>query len=56
MATIGKRQKRIVKPDFDIYTHKWCNRCETVRLQTEFYPAMDTKDGLNPNCKMCKSE
>ena len=51
-----KRQKRVVKPDFDIYTQKWCNRCETVKLQTEFYSAMDTKDGLNPNCKTCKSE
>lgn len=51
-----KRQKQVVKPDFDIATHKWCNRCENVRLRMDFHSSKDTKDGLNPNCKICKRE
>lgn len=51
-----KRQKLVVKPEFDITTHKWCNRCEKVRLHGDFYSSKDTKDGLNPNCKICKAE
>lgn len=51
-----KRQKQVVKPDFDITTHKWCNRCENVRLRSNFHSSQDTKDGLNPNCKICKRE
>lgn len=51
-----KRQKKVVKPEFDITTHKWCNRCEKVKLHGEFYNCKETKDGLFPNCKSCKAE
>ena len=51
-----KRRKVVTIPQFNIETHKWCNRCQSVKNQSDFYKAKDTKDGLNPNCKSCKSD
>jgi hypothetical protein len=49
-----KRKKVVTLPTFDTTTHKWCNLCENVRLQNEFYKDSTTKDGLGSNCKVCK--
>lgn len=43
-------------PSYDTSTHKWCNRCESIKLHEEFYNTTSTKDGLSPNCKECKRE
>ena len=51
-----KRRKVVTIPQFNIETHKWCNLCETVKEQSYFYKAANTKDGLNPNCKTCKTK
>ena len=51
-----KRRKVVTLPKFDVLTHKWCNRCEKVKEQNLFYKQSGTKDGLNANCKECKSE
>jgi len=51
-----RKKKKIVQiPPFDTTTHKWCNRCETVRSHDEFYNDKMTKDGLGANCKICKA-
>jgi hypothetical protein len=51
-----KRRKVVIPPRYDVLTHKWCNRCEKVKEYNLFYKASNTKDGLCPNCKECKSE
>ena len=51
-----KQRKVVAVPVYDALTHKWCNRCETVKVHDDFYRASDTKDGLNPNCKDCKAD
>lgn len=52
----NRKQRKIVAiPKFDVTIQKWCNLCETVREHSDFYKASNTKDGLNPNCKACKS-
>lgn len=43
-------------PSYDTSTHKWCNRCESVKTHGEFYNSAGTKDGLMSNCKTCKAE
>lgn len=43
-------------PSYDTSTHKWCNRCESVKPHGEFYNSVGTKDGLMSNCKTCKAE
>jgi len=50
-----KKRKVITIPEYDITTQKWCNLCENVKEHTEFYADKDKKDGLNANCKQCKS-
>lgn len=50
-----KRRKIVTIPEFDTITHKWCNLCENVKEHNEFYADKDKKDGLNANCKQCKS-
>lgn len=49
-----RRDKPI--PSYDTATHKWCNRCESVKQHEEFYNSTGTKDGLMSNCKACKAE
>lgn len=51
-----KRRKVVIPPKYDVLTHKWCNRCEKVKEHNLFYKQSGTKDGLNANCKECKSE
>jgi hypothetical protein len=51
-----KRKKLVLVPEFDTLVQKWCNRCETVRLHSEFYNDKMTKDGLGANCKHCKNQ
>jgi hypothetical protein len=51
-----KRKKLVLVPEFDTTVQKWCNRCETVRLHSEFYNDKMTKDGLGANCKHCKNQ
>ena len=43
-------------PQFDPNTHKWCNRCESVKQHDDFYNCASTKDGKTANCKACKTE
>ena len=43
-------------PEFDPATHKWCNRCESVKEHAQYYSCSSTKDGLCSNCKACKTE
>lgn len=50
-----KRRKVVAIPTFNPMIEKWCNLCETVKKHSEFYNASSTKDGLNPNCRSCKS-
>jgi hypothetical protein len=51
-----KRRKKVVIPQFDPTTHKWCNRCENVKEYKDFMKDKSTKDGHNANCKACKLE
>jgi len=51
-----KRQKVVVIPAYNTTTHKWCNRCESVKKHEEFHNSSSTKDGLMSNCKACKAE
>lgn len=51
-----KVMKIVPIPDHDKSTHKWCNLCENVREHSCFYKAMETKDGLCSNCKICKNK
>lgn len=51
-----KRRKTVVIPKFNTTTHKWCNRCESVKEYREFGKDSTTKDGYCPNCRDCKSE
>lgn len=51
-----KRRKQVVIPDHNTTTHKWCNRCESVKAHCEFFNDKMTKDGLCANCKECKKE
>lgn len=43
-------------PDFNPSTHKWCNRCSSVKSLDDFYNSKETKDGKSANCKKCKQE
>lgn len=43
-------------PAYNTTTHKWCNRCESVKKHEEFHNSSSTKDGLMSNCKACKAE
>lgn len=43
-------------PEFNTTTHKWCNRCESVKEHDQFYRTSTTKDGMCSNCKSCKAE
>lgn len=49
-----RRDKPI--PEFNPETHKWCNRCGSVKEHNKFYNTTSTKDGLMANCKDCKAE
>lgn len=51
-----KKRKVVVIPEHDTTTHKWCNRCETVRSRSEFFKEQGKKDGLYSNCVFCKSD
>lgn len=51
-----KVMKVVPIPDHDKSTHKWCNLCESVKEQSCFYKARQTKDGLCANCKACKHQ
>ena len=51
-----KRKKTVAIPEHNTETQKWCNLCETVKEHTDFYPDKMKKDGLNANCKACKSD
>lgn len=51
-----KRKKVVAIPKYDVVTHKWCNRCESVKELTRFGRCKDTKDGLSSNCKECKAD
>jgi hypothetical protein len=51
-----KKRKVVVIPKYDILTHKWCNRCESVKERNMFYKDSSTKDGIGSNCKACKSD
>ena len=51
-----KIKKTVTIPEYDKITHKWCNRCESVKNRTEFYNTKNTKDGIYPNCKTCKAD
>ena len=53
---LRKRRKVCVIPEFDVSIQKWCNRCETVKLHSEFPVCSEKKDGLNPNCKECRND
>ncbi len=37
-------------------THKFCPRCQTLKLRTEFYPNKTTHDKLQGRCKPCNIE
>jgi hypothetical protein len=50
-----KKRKVVIIPEFDTTTHKWCNLCESIKKHTDFYTDKGKKDGLNANCKKCKS-
>ena len=50
-----KKRKIVTLPKFDTTSHKWCNLCESVKNQSDFYADKATKDGLNSNCKACKN-
>lgn len=43
-------------PPFDPNTHKWCNRCSSVKARTEFHNSISTKDGVSANCKACNQD
>lgn len=43
-------------PTYNTTTHKWCNRCESVKKHEDFHNSSSTKDGLMSNCKACKAE
>ena len=49
-------RKVVVIPEHNTLTHKWCNRCERVVDQNNFYKSCSTKDGLYSNCKECKKD
>ena len=51
-----KRRKVVTIPKYDSTTHKWCNRCESIKEHKLFNNSKDTKDGLFANCKECKKE
>ena len=51
-----KIKKTVVIPEYDINTHKWCNRCENIKGRDDFYKEKTTKDGLCSNCKGCKAD
>lgn len=55
----GENRRKVEKtviPNYDITTHKWCNRCKNIRRLDEFYNDRMSRDGLSPNCKICKAE
>jgi hypothetical protein len=52
---VRKKRKQVVIPQYNTESHKWCNICETPKERINFYKSKDTKDGLHPNCKECKT-
>lgn len=56
----GETRKRhkpaVAAPPHDTSTHKWCNRCESIKQHDQFYQSTSTKDGLTANCRQCKSD
>ena len=54
----GEKATRLIKqqpkniPD----TSKWCPKCETVKLKTEYYKADNRPDGLQHSCKLCNNK
>jgi hypothetical protein len=55
----GENRRKVEKtivPDYDITTHKWCNRCKNIRRLDEFFNDRMSRDGLCSNCKICKAE
>jgi hypothetical protein len=58
-AVYGDKRKiqKVVKiPKYDKSTHKWCNRCESVKEHSHYFNDQKTVDGLGANCKECKKE
>lgn len=51
-----KKKKVVTIPEFDTTTHKWCNRCESVKEYKNFQHDKSCKDGYNSNCRACKAE
>ena len=51
-----KKKKVVTIPEFDTTTHKWCNRCESVKEYKNFQHDKNRKDGHISNCKACKAE
>ena len=51
-----KKRKVVTIPLFDTTKQKWCNLCESVKDHGDFYADNMKKDGLNPNCKACKTK
>ncbi len=51
-----KRRKVVAIPKFEVTTHKWCNLCEAVKVHNDFPRDSTKKDGLNANCKECRSK
>ena len=51
-----KKRKVVTIPVFDTTKQKWCNLCESVKDHGDFYADNMKKDGLNPNCKACKTK
>ncbi len=51
-----KRKKVVTVPEYNFLTHKWCNRCESVKELSGFGNDKSTKDGLCSNCKACKTD
>ena len=51
-----KRRKVVVLPEFNTTTHKWCNRCESVKEYNDFGRDGTSKDGYCSNCRDCKTD
>lgn len=54
--TRNRHKPAVAAPPHDTSTHKWCNRCESVKQHDQFYQSTSTKDGLTANCKQCNTD
>ncbi|MFW6377309.1 MAG: hypothetical protein ACOCZ5_01560 [bacterium] len=50
---IQKKSKNGIQCIRSSDNHKWCSKCEKIKLKSCFYKNKNRKDGLSGYCKEC---